>query len=118
MAPHPRSTKGEDIFKVNNKTDIFTGIDQQMKDVVAIMNYAEQSVQQNTYKKQINSLFGSASVGYQHTYYLESTVRGDKSSTLPISNNVYVYPSFSGSVVFSEFIKNKNLINYGKAVVG
>ncbi len=108
------ATLGGNIFKVNNKTDIFTGIDQQMKDVVAIMNYAEQSVQQNTYKKQINSLFGSASVGYQHTYYLEATVRGDKSSTLPISNNVYVYPSFSGSVVFSEFIKNKNLINYGK----
>ena len=108
------ATLGGNIFKVNNKTDIFTGMDQQMKDVVAIMNYAEQSIQQNTYKKQINSIFGSASVGYQHTYYLEATVRGDKSSTLPVTNNVYVYPSFSGSIVFSEFIKNKNLINYGK----
>ena len=108
------ATLGGNIFKVNNKTDIFTGMNQQMKDVVAIMNYAEQSVQQNTYKKQINSLFGSASVGYLHTYYLEATVRGDKSSTLPINNNVYIYPSFSGSIVFSEFIKNKQLINYGK----
>ena len=108
------ATLGGNIFKVNNKTDIFTGLDQQMKDIVAIMNYAEQSVQQNTYKKQINSLFGSASVGYQHTYYLEATLRGDKSSTLPVNNNVYVYPSFSGSIVFSEWIKNKNLINYGK----
>ena len=93
------ATLGGNIFKVNNKTDIFTGMNQQMKDVVAIMNYAEQSVQQNTYKKQINSLFGSASVGYLHTYYLEATVRGDKSSTLPINNNVYIYPSFSGSIV-------------------
>ena len=108
------ATLGGNIFKVDNKTDIFTGLDQQMKDVEAIMNYAEQSVQQNTYKKQINSIFGSASVGYQHTYYLETTLRGDKSSTLPLSNNVYVYPSVSGSVVFSEFIKNKKLINYGK----
>ena len=108
------ATLGGNIFKVSNKTDIFTGMEQQMKDVVAIMNYAQQSIQQNTYKKQINSLFGSASVGYQHTYYLEATLRGDKSSTLPINNNVYVYPSFSGSVVFSEFIKNKSLINYGK----
>ena len=108
------ATLGGNIFKVNNKTDIFTGMNQQMKDVVAIMNYAEQSVQQKTYKKQINSLFGSASVGYLHTYYLEATVRGDKSSTLPINNNVYIYPSFSGSIVFSEFIKNKQLINYGK----
>ncbi len=108
------ATLGGNIFKVNNKTDVFTGMDQQMKDIVAIMNYAEQSIQQNQYKKQINSLFGSASVGYLHTYYLEGTVRRDQSSTLPTSNNVYVYPSFSGSIVFSEFIKNKSLINYGK----
>ena len=108
------ATLGGNIFRVNNKTDIFTGMDQQMRDVVAIMNYAQQSIQQNRYKKQINSLYGSASVGYKHTYYLEATLRGDKSSTLPTSNNIYVYPSVSGSIVFSEFIKNKRIINYGK----
>ena len=78
------------------------------------MNYGEQSIQQNTYKKQINSLYGSASVGYLHTYYLEGTLRRDQSSTLPTQHNVYVYPSFSGSFIFSEFIKNKKIINYGK----
>ena len=108
------ATLGGNIFKVSNKTDVMSGLSQQMKDVVAIMNYAEQSVQQNTYKKQINSIYGSASVGYRHTYYLEGTLRGDKSSTLPIKNNVYVYPSVSGSIVFSEFLKDKRYINYGK----
>ena len=108
------ATLGGNIFKVDNLTTIFTGLNQQMKDVISIMNYGEQSIQQNSYKKQINSLFGSASVGYQHTYYLEGTIRGDKSSTLPTSNNIYIYPSVSGSVVFSEFIKNKQIINYGK----
>jgi TonB-linked SusC/RagA family outer membrane protein len=108
------ATLGGNIFKVNNKTTTATGMDQQMNDVVNIMNYQEQNVREDMYQKQINSIFGSASVGYKHTYYLEATLRGDKSSTLPINNNVYVYPSFSGSVVFSEFIQNKNLINYGK----
>jgi TonB-linked SusC/RagA family outer membrane protein len=108
------ATLGGNIFKVNNKTTTFTGLNQQMKDVVSIMNYGEQSVQQSSYTKQINSIFGSASVGYMHTYYLEGTLRGDKSSTLPVNNNVYIYPSVSGSVVFSEFIKNKNIMNYGK----
>ena len=89
-------------------------MNQQMKDVIAIMNYEEQSIQEYSYKKQISSLFASASVGYKHTYYLEGTLRGDKSSTLPINNNVYVYPSISGSIVFSEFFKNKRIINYGK----
>lgn len=108
------ATLGGNIFKVDNMTTTLTGLNQQMKDVVSIMNYGEQSIQQSSYKKQISSLFGSASVGYLHTYYLEATLRGDKSSTLPTNNNVYVYPSFSGSVVFSEWIKNKKLINYGK----
>jgi TonB-linked SusC/RagA family outer membrane protein len=108
------ATLGGNIFKVDNKSTILTGSEQLMDDVVAILNYTEQSVQENSYKKQINSIYGSANVGYLHTYYLEGTLRGDKSSTLPIKNNVYVYPSVSASVVFSEFLKNKNIINYGK----
>ena len=108
------ATLGGNLFKVSNKTNTMTGLNQQMDDIVTIMNYAEQSVQPSTYKKQINSLFASASVGWQHIYYLEGTIRGDKSSTLPTGNNVYVYPSVSGSIVFSEFIKNKKIMNYGK----
>ena len=108
------ATLGGNIFKVDNKSTILTGSEQLMDNIVAILNYTEQSVQENSYKKQINSIYGSASVGYLHTYYLEGTVRGDKSSTLPIKNNVYVYPSVSASVVFSEYLKNKNIINYGK----
>ena len=108
------ATLGGNIYKVDNKTNILTGLGQQIKDVIAIMNYQEQSVQQNTYKKQINSIYGSASIGYDHTYYLEGTLRGDKSSTLPVNNNTYVYPSVSASWVFSEYLKNKNFINYGK----
>ena len=108
------ATLGGNIYKVDNKTNILTGLGQQMKDVIAIMNYQEQSVQQSTYKKQINSIYGSASIGYDHTYYLEGTLLGDKSSTLPVNNNTYVYPSVSASWVFSEYLKHKNIINYGK----
>ena len=108
------ATLGGNIFKVDNLTDIMSGLNEQMPNVVSITNYAEQSVQQSAYTKQISSFYGSASVGYKHTYYLEGTLRSDKSSTLPTNNNVYVYPSVSGSVVFSEFLKNKNIINYGK----
>ena len=108
------ATLGGNIYKVDNKTTTITGTDQQMNDIIAILNYAEQNVMGSTYKKQINSIYGSASVGFDHTYYLEGTLRGDRSSTLPVSNNTYVYPSVSGSVVFSEFIKNKKVMNYGK----
>ena len=99
---------------MNNKTITNTGLNQQMNGIKNIMNYQEQNTRESMYKKQISSLYASASIGYKHTYYLEGTLRGDKSSTLPTSNNTYVYPSVSGSLVFSEFIKNKKIINYGK----
>lgn len=105
------ATLGGNIFKVDNKTTVITGTDQQMDGVVSIINYAEQNVQPSTYKKQINSLYASASLGYRSTYYLEGTVRGDRSSTLPSSNNTYIYPSVSGSIVFTNFIKNSNILN-------
>lgn len=108
------ATVGANIFKVDNLTSTFTGIDQQMKDVVAIMNYSEQSVQQDMYQKQINSVFASASIGYLNTYFLEMTMRTDQSSTLPVQNNVYFYPSVSGSWVFSEYLKDRRYLSYGK----
>lgn len=108
------ATFGGNIFKVDNKTYTMKGLNQQMMNLETIMNYSEQHVQQDTYKKQINSLYGSASLGYKHTYYIEGTLRGDKSSTLPLNHNTYVYPSVSGSMVFSEFIKNKRIISFGK----
>lgn len=111
------ATLGGNIFKVDNKTTVITATDQQMDGVVSIINYAEQNVQPSTYKKQINSLYASASLGCRSTYYLEGTVRGDRSSTLPSSNNTYIYPSVSGSIVFTNFIKNsniKNVFSFGK----
>ena len=107
------ATLGANMFMVNNTTSTFSGLGEQMKDIIAIMNYEEQSVTQNTYRKHINSAFGSASLGFDHTYYLEATLRCDQSSTLPVKNNVYVYPSVSGSWVFSELIKAPWL-EYGK----
>lgn len=107
------ATLGANMFLVNNLTTNFSGLGEQMSDIVAIMNYSEQSVTQDTYRKQINSAFASASVGFDHTYYLEATVRCDQSSTLPVKNNVYVYPSVSASWVFSELIKARWL-EYGK----
>ncbi|MBR0297372.1 MAG: SusC/RagA family TonB-linked outer membrane protein [Bacteroidales bacterium] len=107
------ATLGGNIFKVDNKNTTLTGQNQLMKDVVAIMNYEEQTAEDNTYLKQINSLFASASIGYDHTYYLEATLRGDQSSTLPAGRNIYAYPSVSASFVFSELLK-ANWLEYGK----
>lgn len=86
----------------------------QIRDVVTLMSFNETSIEPSSYRKRINSLFGSASIGWNHLLYLDATLRGDQSSTLPTSNNVYVYPSFSGSFVFSELLKANRILPYGK----
>ena len=63
----------------------------------ALMSFNEISVQPNRYRKQINSIYGAINLGWRHMAYLDMTLRGDQSSTLPTDNNMYVYPSFSGS---------------------
>lgn len=45
-------------------------------------------------KRRINSLYGMANIGYKNLVYLDITARNDWSSTLPVKNNSYFYPSF------------------------
>jgi TonB-linked SusC/RagA family outer membrane protein len=108
------ATLGGNIYKVNNLTTITTAQDMQIRDVVTLKSFNEISVEPNSYRKQINSVYGAVNMGWKHMLYLDATLRGDQSSTLPIGNNVYVYPSFSGSFVFSELAKLDNIMPYGK----
>lgn len=55
--------------------------------------------------KRINSLYGTASVGFREAVFLELSGRNDWSSTLPVSNRSYFYPSASLSVVLSDLLK-------------
>ena len=70
-------------------------------------------------EKSINSLFGDVTLGWKNMLYLEATIRGDKSSTLPKDNNTYAYPSVTGSWVFSELLKEKSSwLSFGKVRLG
>ena len=70
-------------------------------------------------EKSINSLFGDVTLGWKNMLYLEGTIRGDKSSTLPKDNNTYVYPSVTGSFIFSELLKDKaSWLSFGKIRLG
>jgi len=64
-------------------------------------------------EKKILSSYGLVSLGYDDTYFVDLSVRNDKSSTLPLDNNSYWYPSVSGSFVFSEMM-NWEPLSFGK----
>jgi TonB-linked SusC/RagA family outer membrane protein len=68
-----------------------------------------------TSNKQINSLFAAANVGYNDFLYLGATIRNDWSSALDSDNNSYLYPSVTGSLVFSELLGlNTGGLSFGK----
>ncbi|MBB6460929.1 SusC/RagA family TonB-linked outer membrane protein [Flammeovirga kamogawensis] len=56
----------------------------------------------DTYQKAIGSVYATASIGYDGYLFLDVSGRNDWSSTLPLDNNSYFYPSISGSWVFSD----------------
>jgi TonB-linked SusC/RagA family outer membrane protein len=108
------ATLGGNMYKVDNLTTVVTAQDMQIRDVVALMSFNESSISQYSYRKQINSAFGAINLGWKHMLYMDATVRTDQSSTLPAGNNVYTYPSLSGSFVFSELLDRRDILPYGK----
>ena len=65
------------------------------------------------YTKKVEGVFGKVGFGYEGTYYLDATLRRDRSSALPKNNNSYLYPSLSTSVIFSNILK-KDWLTFGK----
>ena len=61
--------------------------------------------------------YADLNLSYKDYLFLEGTLRNDRSSTLPVDNYSYYYPSVSGSFVFSELLKNSGIadfLSYGK----
>lgn len=72
------------------------------------------AVSNGKFERRVNSLYGNVSLGYNNIFFLEGSIRNDWSSTLPKGNNSYLYPSLSGSVVFSDLLPQNNILSYGK----
>jgi len=64
--------------------------------------------------KRLFGLYGEFRASYRDFLFLNVTGRNDWTSTLPVSNRSYFYPSVGGSFVFSEFTKNVDWLDFGK----
>ena len=67
--------------------------------------------------KRLVGFYADLNLSFKDYLFLEGTLRNDRSSTLPLNNYSYFYPSVSGSFVFSELLKNSsiaNFLSYGK----
>jgi len=62
----------------------------------------------------VDGYYGLISLGYNNMIYLDVTGRVDYSSTLPVENSTFFYPSVATSFVFSELLDNNSFISFGK----
>ena len=70
-------------------------------------------------KKVINSLYASSNIGFNNYLFLDLTVRNDWSSTLPVNNNSYFYPSAALSAVLTDmFNVNSPTLSFAKIRAG
>ena len=65
-------------------------------------------------QKRLIGLFGEFRVAWKSMLYMTVTGRNDWTSTLPIENRSYFYPSVSGSFVFTELLPKSNILTFGK----
>lgn len=71
----------------------------------------------STPRKDVNSVYGSLELSYKNFLFVNVTDRNDWSSTIPIANNSYNYPSVNVSYVFSENFK-PSWLSFGKVRLG
>ena len=65
-------------------------------------------------RKRLIGAYGEFRIGYKSIAYVTVTGRNDWTSTLPINNRSYFYPSVSGAFVFTELLPENDILSFGK----
>jgi hypothetical protein len=78
------------------------------------IDLANKQFTDNTTRRRLVGAYGEVGVSYKDLVYLTATGRNDWSSTLPIENWSYFYPSLSGSFVFTQLLPQNNILSFGK----
>jgi len=84
--------------------------------IFTLANTVNNSVRQDiTARKRTFGVFGDITLSYKDYLFLNATGRNDWSSTLPIDNRSYFYPSVSTSFVFTDAFKiDSEILTFGK----
>jgi TonB-linked SusC/RagA family outer membrane protein len=78
-------------------------------------NPSQNTVESRIEKNEVQSVFGSAQVGFRNAVFLDVTSRNDWASTLPANARSYFYPSVSLSAVLTELLGIQNsVLSFGK----
>lgn len=90
-----------------------------IRDLYTVMNGRLKDPIYELDERKVNSLYGAAEFSYKEFLYLNLTARNDWFSTLSPANRSIMYPSITGSFVFSQaFVNLPDWITFGKIRAG
>lgn len=107
---------GQSVEDTKSKTDRRKAWNFVAANFFNINNTAEKdrAMAQSNSRKRLIGVYGEFRAGYKNIAYVTFTGRNDWTSTLPISNRSYFYPSIGGSLVFTELLPENNVLSFGK----
>ena len=90
------------------------------KGIYTLSNTSQQQFTTDFFSRQrIIGVFGDVTIGYKNYAFLNGTLRNDWSSTLPVENRSYLYPSVSGSLIVTDALNIKsNIVDFAKLRAG
>lgn len=97
-------------------TQVYWGYDFVTPGTISFNNILQENkfFSDGTSQKRLVGVYGEVRASWKNILYLTVTGRNDWSSTLPIDNRSYFYPSVSGSFVFTELMDNNDILTFGK----
>ncbi len=106
-------------FKIGDKLFLDSGRDGNglnFPNVFTLANFQNtNNIAQSVANREVQSIFGSANIGYKKMLYLDVTGRTDWSSTLVNTNSTsFFYPSVGLTGIFSEMFELPEVVNFAK----
>ena len=100
-------TLGQTVDEKKTRTTYTGGNKFQAPDIYSVSNIAadDQTLSESKYRRRSMGVFGEAKFGWKNIAFLNVTGRNDWSSTLPIGDHSFFYPSVGTSVVVSDLLK-------------
>ncbi|HVI47414.1 MAG TPA: SusC/RagA family TonB-linked outer membrane protein [Chitinophaga sp.] len=106
---------GQNVYDLRTKYLHLQGDGLSGNDFQGITNTSSNSLSIKNSQQRRVAFYAKANVAFDNYLFLELTGRYESSSTLPVSNQWYFYPTASLGYVFSDGLKLKNdFFSYGK----
>lgn len=115
-----RGVLGHNINQRTTTDMVETGNKFITRGTYTLLNTSQQVFTKDNYeRRRLMGVFANLSLGFRDYIFLDVTGRNDWSSTLPVENRSYFYPSVSGSFVFSDAFKMQGgAFDFGKIRAG